>query len=68
MMKRLDKSASNEEIINKINEIITYIEEWQISMLEDEIRKLRYKQESDTFFREKILPIVGGNECYMKHT
>lgn len=59
-MKKLDKSVSNEEIIDKINEIITYIEKWQISMLEDEIRRLRYKQESDIFFNEKILPIVGG--------
>lgn len=60
-MKQLNKSASNEEIIDKVNEIIDYIYRWQMSMLEEETRRLRYRQESDKFFEEHILPIIGGH-------
>lgn len=67
-MEQLKENASNEEIINKINELIKYIYEWQLSMYEEEIRRIRYRQESDKFFEERILPIVGGIGCYMKNT
>ena len=66
-MERLNENATNEEIINKVNEIIECIYKCQMSMLEDEIRRVRYKQESDIFFRERILPILGVNECYTKN-
>ena len=66
-MKLLSENATNEEIIAKINEIIEYIEKWQMNMIEEEIRRLRYRQESDKFFEESILPIIGGNKCYMKN-
>lgn len=60
-MKPLNENATNEEIVNKINEIIDYIYKWQMSMLEEEIRKLKYRQERDKFFEDCILPHAGGH-------
>lgn len=66
-MELLNENATNEEIVDKVNEIIEYIYKWQMSMVEDEIRRLRHRQESDRFFEEKILPIIGGSKCDMKN-
>ena len=59
-MKHLENNASNEEIINKVNEIIDYILQWRVSMLEDEIRRIQYRTAQDEIFKDKILPIIGG--------
>lgn len=58
-MDKLNENASTIEIITKVNEIIDYIEKWRTSILEEEIREIRYQTASDKFFREELLPVLG---------
>lgn len=57
-MDRLPLNASQEDIVNKINEIINDIEKYRISLLEEEIRRIQHQTENDKFFREVILPAL----------
>ncbi len=61
-MEHLNENATNEEIIEKVNEIIDYIIKWQISFLESEIHRLKYKIEADKYFEEVILPGIGSRK------